>query len=191
MEHDGSRRFRFIQTGNDFAFFITARISGGRHDDADGGLRRPTQFDVRQTAVGDGAERLHQIAVETHENRLCLRIAETDVEFQNLRAVFRDHQSRVDDAAEIQTILLDALQERLQHLLVDDLPHRVRHDWRGRIGAHAARVRAEIAVQRALMVLRTRQRLDGLAVAQRDDGGLFADQAFLQQHAGSSLAECS
>ena len=39
MEYDGSCRFRFIKTGNDFAFFITAWISGRCHDDTNSGLR--------------------------------------------------------------------------------------------------------------------------------------------------------
>ena len=45
-----------------------------------------------------------------------------------------------------------------------------RHHRRRRIGAHAAGIRARVAVADALVVLRRGERDGGLAVAQREEG---------------------
>jgi hypothetical protein len=64
-----------------------------------------------------------------------------------------------------------------------------RGDGRRGIGAHAAGVRAGVAVADALVVLRRRQRNRGLAVAQYEEGRLLAGQKFLHHHFRTGLAQ--
>ena len=56
---------------------------------------------------------------------------------------------------------------------------------RGRIGAHAAGVQAEVAVQGAFVVLGRREQLGGLAVAERVEGDFHALEQFLDDDAGA------
>ena len=60
---------------------------------------------------------------------------------------------------------------------------------RRRIGAHAAGVGSLVAVEGALVVLRADQRQRMLAVAQREEARLLADQEFLDHHRGAGGAE--
>ncbi len=66
---------------------------------------------------------------------------------------------------------------------------RGRDDRYRRIGAHAAGVRADVAVADALVVLRRLQQHDRPAIADRQDGGLLPAQAFLDDHLVPGLAE--
>jgi hypothetical protein len=59
----------------------------------------------------------------------------------------------------------------------------------GRVGAHAAGVLAPVAVERALVVLCRRQTHEVLAVGDRVERGLFAEEALLDDDAASRLAE--
>ena len=63
----------------------------------------------------------------------------------------------------------------LRHLFVDD-------SVRG-VSAHAAGVRARIAIADALVVLRGDQRSHTLAITQYQEGNLFSLKAFFQHHA--------
>ena len=68
---------------------------------------------------------------------------------------------------------------------------RVGHHGRGRIGPHAAGVRAFVAVENALVILRGRQRQRMLAVAQREERRLLALHELLDNHFRASLAEAA
>ena len=60
---------------------------------------------------------------------------------------------------------------------------RLAQERRGRVGAHAAGVQAEVAVQRALVVLGGREQLRRLAVAERVQGDLHPFKQFLDDDA--------
>ena len=62
-------------------------------------------------------------------------------------------------------------------------------DRRGRIGAHAARVRTLVAVEDALVVLGGRKEHGVLSVHHREDRALLAMKELLDQHLGAGRAE--
>ena len=64
-----------------------------------------------------------------------------------------------------------------------------RDDGRGRIGAHAARVGAGVAVQQALVVLAGGQGQYVAAVAHDDEAGFFAGEEFFDDHACARCAQ--
>ncbi len=64
-----------------------------------------------------------------------------------------------------------------------------RDDRRGRIGAHAAGVRALVAVEQTLVVLARRQRQHVLAVHHHDKARFLAVQEFLDHHARAGVAQ--
>ena len=88
--------------------------------------------------------------------------------------------------------LLHGAQGR-QHELVHRLPWRdlVGEDRHRRIGAHAAGVRALVAVEGALVVLRRGERDRGLAVAQREERDFLAGEKFLDHDLGAGRAEAA
>ena len=67
--------------------------------------------------------------------------------------------------------------------------HVRRHDGRRRIGAHAAGVRAGVAVADALVILRGSQRQRGLAVDEGEEACLLAFEKFLDHDLGAGRAE--
>ena len=73
------------------------------------------------------------------------------------------------------------------HALVDCISDHGRR----RVGTHAARVRALIAVLQALVILAGGQRQDVLAVAKHNEAGLFAKQAVFDDDARARSAECA
>ena len=94
-----------------------------------------------------------------------------------------DHDAGVQEA-EVRRAFARERRDRGQHHLAHDaLVHRRGHDRRGRIGAHAAGVRAVVAVAQALVVLRRRERQHGAAVDHRDEAGFLALEEFLDDDA--------
>ena len=85
--------------------------------------------------------------------------------------------------AAVAQLVDDRLVDRA-HVLVDLRPIDAGH---GRVGAHAAGVRAAVTVEDALVVLRGGHRHGGLAVAQRQQRELLALERLLDHHA--ALAE--
>jgi hypothetical protein len=70
--------------------------------------------------------------------------------------------------------------DRWQERLVEDLLHDCgRRDRRGRVDAHAARVRADVALANPFVVLRSGERDDGVTVGEREHGDLGARQELL------------
>ena len=67
--------------------------------------------------------------------------------------------------------------------------HLVIHDGRGRVGAHAASVRAGVAVAHALVILRGDQWRYSLAVAHDQKREFVALEKFFQHHARSGFAQ--
>ena len=67
--------------------------------------------------------------------------------------------------------------------------HLRRHHRRRRVGAHAAGVWTLVAIERALVVLRARERQRGIAVAQDEEARLFAGEKFLDHKLGAGFAQ--
>ena len=93
-----------------------------------------------------------------------------------------DHKPRVKDATVDDAALLELAHDRKDDLLLDFGKTVGSHDRRGAIGAHAAGVRALVAVEHALVVLRRRKKHGVLAIHEREDRTLLAVQELLDQH---------
>ena len=144
---------------------------------------------MRQLAVARGQQRRQQIGAQPQQQRLALRVAEADVELDQLRPVRGQHQPGEQDAAERRALPRHFGQRRADDPLHRRLLQRRRKHRRRRIGAHAAGVRPGIAVAHPLVVLRRAERQRVRAVAQREQADFLADQAFLDHHRGARLAE--
>ena len=67
--------------------------------------------------------------------------------------------------------------------------HVRRHHRRRRIGAHAAGVRALVAVEDALVILRAGERQRMLAVGENEEAGFLAGEKFLDHDLRAGIAE--
>ena len=135
------------------------RIAVRREHDAD--ARRRRQLDRRVERARGRLRKVHeQVAREPRHEHLAFRVAETNVVLEHLRALGREHQPAEQHAAERCTAAARARakvgKHRPLHHLVDDVGSDERNR---RVRAHAARVRALVAVERALVVLRGRNHL--------------------------------
>ena len=148
------------------------RVSAGREDD---GHRRPVrsrEVDTGELTGRRGGERLQEVAVDQREHRLRLGVAETTVELQHASAVVGDHQAREQEADERRATRGELREHRLVDRL-DQLGRTLGSEPRHRrVGAHAAGVRALVAVVRPLEVLRRNERHRRVAVAEREQRDL-------------------
>ena len=132
---------------------------------------------------------IDQIAVQAAHNRLRFRVAEAAVEFDGeRRAVGVNHQAGIQKARE-----LDAVGLHAAHGGQDDFVHRAlinrgRYHRGGAVCAHAAGVRALVAVQQAFMVLAGGHRQNVFAVHHHDEAGFFARQIIFNHHAAAGAA---
>ena len=102
-----------------------------------------------------------------------------------------DHQPGIEHAAIGDAAAGERGDGRPDDLRHHALGHRVGQDRRRRIGAHAAGVRALVAVEGALVVLRRAEGDDGLAVGEREEARLLALQEILDHQRRAGVARRS
>ena len=171
------------QAGDDVALARVERVVGRGQHHSQGHTAVPLQLDLVQRAVGGVQKHVDQVALEAHHDRLGFRVTHAAVELQRLGVALRvDHQAGVQEAREGHAVLGHASQRRLDDLLHGLGVHIGRDHRRGRVGAHAARVGAFVAVEQALVVLAGGQHRHVLAVGHDDEAGLFAGQELLDHH---------
>ena len=100
-----------------------------------------------------------------------------------------DHEPGIKDTAVGDATLLEFAHDGQNDLLLDHRKPVGRNNGRRAVGAHAAGVRAPVAVEDALVVLRTRQQDGVLAVNHREDGTLFSVKELLDQDLRAGGAE--
>ena len=140
-------------------------------------------------AVAAGQHRRHDVRHHPQHQHLAFRIAEADIVFEQFGSLGCEHHAGIQHAAERRAARLHA-----GHGRNDDLRHdlgvNVRcHEWRRRIGAHAAGVRPLVVIEHPLVVLRGCQRDGGLAVGQGEKADLATGQEFLDHDFGAGRAE--
>ena len=171
------------------ALFIVLRVAVGRHDDAAGGAIG--EFDLRfgERAVAAGLHDRQQVALEQRQDDLCLGVAEAAVVFDDLRAVRRQHQAKIQAAAERAPLGVHRAhggQKDGAHACTGDVI-RVIRVWGD--GAHAAGVEPLVMVMRPLVVHRGHHGHDGLAVRKVEHGDLRSGEKFLNYHLTAAVAE--
>ena len=144
---------------------------------------------MRKLAVDGGVEKHQQVVLQAHHQHLAFGIAETDIVFDQLRAVVGDHQADEQHAGKRHAARRHALHGGLDDLAHGAVHHFGRHDRRGRIGAHAAGVRACVALADALVVLRRAEGDGRPAVAQAEEARFLAFQEPFHHDLGAVLVE--
>ena len=157
-----------------------ARVAARGHDDRDGRVLAPHGGgDLGESAgrgrVQDGGQR----GVEALEDRLGLRVAETHVEFDDADALRGHREAAVQEAAEGGAATHHLGDDGLGHLVDNALRGLFGEPRQGAVGAHAARVRALVAVAHALEVLRGLQRHDSSTVSEAEERDLGAVEVVL------------
>ena len=165
MEHEAA--VRCSAQAEDFASADwRLRVALRCHDDADSRSLFPGERGYLQFSPGTGDEDRKEIGVEQRQDSLGFRIAEAAVELEDFGAVPGEHEASVEDADEGAAFGGEAVDDRL------DQEPRILGGERGRadggrsVGAHAARVGAEVPVEEPLVVLGARHRHDVRAIAE-------------------------
>src|SRR5271156_2728078 len=92
MENHGSGHFRRIRKPANFhARLRVARIALRRDHHGDACPRQPLRLDPIQVAQRRAHAGLREIEIRARQNRLCLRITEPAIEFQDFRSFIREH----------------------------------------------------------------------------------------------------
>ena len=123
-----------------------------------------------EIAVGRGREPRREVAVDQRNDDLRFRIAEADVELDDLGTVAGQHQPGVEKAAVLRAFAracpryTGSTISRMMRACIGLIDQRARRER-----AHAAGVRPSIAVEDALVILRRHQRLRARAVAEREE----------------------
>ena len=172
IRHRGSA----IQSADFAAALRRLGIAARRHHHGDRGDVAPAQVEVGQLAVIGRLQRREQVGHQPRHQRLAFRIAEADVELDQLDAFGGQHQPGVQDAAERRAAVAPSRRAPGRMMRVHrGILQRRRERRRRRVGAHAAGVRSGLALADALVVLRGAERQRGRAVAQREQRDLLAD----------------
>ena len=149
----------------------------------------PAQIDRFQHPVARGEECRQGIAHQPHHQHLGLGVAEADIEFEQHRARFGQHQPGIEDAFE-RPALARHRGDRGQYDALHDRSLKGRRDVRARRGApHPASVRPRVAFADPFVILRSCKRQRIPAVDQRVKARLLAGQQILDNDLGSSGTE--
>src|SRR5262249_4587405 len=127
----------------------------------------PLQFELVERAAHAGIEQFGEIIFKARQIDLRLRIAKARIELNHARAILRQNDSGIQDSAIINPFYHTTTHERLENLVVGLREFSIRQEWRGRIRAHSAGIQPLVTIQSAFMVLRSREKLRGFAVAKR------------------------
>ena len=171
------------------AFRIGAGIALGRHHHAERRVVKPIEHDATQIPIGHGEKGREQVRLEPHHQHLSFGIAEAHVVFDELGRPLLDHQPGIEHALERRAPRAHGAHRRDHDLLHHASTKRRRHDGRRRICAHAPGIRALVAVEGALVVLRGRQRKSGCPVDQSEKACLLAVEKLLDHHLCAGRAE--
>jgi len=136
------------------AFLRRAGIAVGRHHDSQRRVVAPFKIERVQCAVRGCPQGGEDVGAQPHHENLRFRISEAHVVFDELGAVLGDHESGEENTAKRRFARAHGGHCR-QNDFIHRAPGHIRgHDRRGRIGAHAARIRPRIAVADTLVILR-------------------------------------
>src|SRR5262245_38258335 len=97
---------------------ITAR---GQHY-AGRGFVGPTGFEFAETPFGYRLKDLHEIALQTNQNCLGLRISETHIVLEDARTIGGEHEPDEEDSAKGKALSQRAIKCRLDNLFDDSIP---------------------------------------------------------------------
>ena len=180
-----------LVNGKRQALFVAAGVALGGENHAAGVFLAKTHQLRLQLAAGDGLHDRQQIALQKRQHDLGLRVAEAAVVFDDLRAPGCEHQAEVEAAAEGAALGVHRAHGGQEDLLHAARGDRVRVIGVRRDGAHAAGVRADVAVAGALVVHRGHHRHETLAVGEAQHRDLGTLEILLDDDALAAFAKAA
>ena len=123
-----------------------------------------------------------EVAFHQRHDRLALGISEAAVVFDDLRAGGREHQAEVEESAVGQAFLAESGDGGPDDLVFDARERFRRNELSAGDGAHAAGVRAAVAIQRALVVAGGRENQVVVIDDRGENRDFRAGQALLDEH---------
>src|SRR6267154_764695 len=135
-----------IQSHNILPYLKRPRIPSRRHHHAYRRIRRPLKIPFAHPPLNRRFQRLHQVALQPHQNRLRLRIPKPAIELQHHWPPRRHHQPAIQNSSIFRALRLHPRYHRTRNVIHQPVPHLVVHDVGGRISSHAARVRPRIPI---------------------------------------------
>ena len=196
MEHldapEDSALFGRVDAGDPATLLRRTRIAFGGHDHGQRGIaREDRRLAGRQLVLCAGEQDLDEIALEPHHQHLALGIAEARVVFDQLRPLRGQHQPGIEHARIGHALIRQRLDGRRDDLCQDfAFEDRGQHARRA-IGAHAAGVRAGIAIADALVILRRAEGHDRRSIGQREEARFLALEEFLDHGFGPGVSEAA
>ena len=157
---------RLLQPRNLLPRLKRPRIPSRRHHHAHRCIPRPPKIPFAHASLHRRLQRVHQIALQPHQNRLRLGIPKARIELQHHRTPRRHHQPAVEHALELRALNLHPRDHRTRNVIHQPIPHRVIDDVRRRVSSHAASVGPSVPIANPFVVLRRHQRGHPLPIAQ-------------------------
>ena len=168
------------EPGDGFGRGVRARVAATRCDDADAGSGAHVDDELVGGAVDGSVEEIDDIGFEAEEDGFGFGVAEAGVELEDHRAAGGHHDAAEEDAFEGFTLGAHAVDYLLCDVVEEPGAHGRGGDAVGGVSAHAAGVRAGITFADALVIL-CRGDLDGVgAVAECEEGELFAGEELFE-----------
>src|SRR5271169_3112137 len=127
----------FVESRNLLSHLKRPRISSRSHHHTHRRVVRPLEIAFTHAPRNRSLERIHQVALHPHQNRLRLRIATPAIEFQHHRTASRHHQPAIEHAFDLGTLSLHALDHRTRDVMHQPVPHLVVDNVGGRVSAHS------------------------------------------------------
>ena len=161
------------------------------HYNTDCDLIRPAHVDLVEAPLRRRFADREEVALEARHQHLRLRVAEAGVYLHDFWPICCDHDPGVKRAVVGCADFPHPLHDRLDDFAGDALRQCGVHAKAGAVSADAARVEADVAVLRALVVGRGRHKLRRFAVAESVRAGLPAGHVLLDDDGVARAAEVS
>jgi hypothetical protein len=168
------------EAGDGFARGVFSGVAAAGCDDADAGAGAHVNGEFVRGAVDGGVEEIDYVGLEAEEDGFGLGVAEARVELEDHGAARRHHDAAEENAFEGFALRAHAVDYLLRDVVEKPAAHGRGGDAVGGVGPHAAGVEASVAFADALVVLRGGD-FDGMgAVAEGEEGELFAGEELFE-----------
>lgn len=179
-----------VETFDDFAFGIVARIPAGDGHYSDSGTSVFAEGDVAEVSFRDGFKCGNEVAGDAWHHDFGLRVAHTDVVLYYHRLAID-----IDKTEEYESAVVDAFGNKAFNGRYDDPVAYFVHEYfvgerYGRYGAHAACVETGVAFANTLVILCNGEHaVAAMAVGEDEDGAFDAAEEFFDYNACGCGAE--
>ena len=166
MEHlHVFQRVRFLDAGDLEALLIRPRVAAGAHHHADRRAGIPLDGHFVEAMFRRCEQRVEQVRLPTHHQRLAFRIAKPTIKFNHLRASWREHQPGIKHTLIPSKIATHRVNDRHENLTLNALHRIIRNDRHGRIGTHPAGIQTLVTLADGLVILQGFERENIAAIA--------------------------